>query len=193
VRLFAASSNEGPIMAGASRPVVTLRPMTDVEFRAWREVAIRHHADQVSRATGKDVDVATKESRELLAKVLAGGLATERMNLFVVVDDSEREVGWLWLGTSPQDSDAGFVFDIIVDPNVRGRGYGRATMRAAEQFFQAQGKSGISLDVAGGNDAARGLYESLGYRPVMTSMTKRFDQPHSAAQSADHGDIRSST
>lgn len=165
-------------MAGVALPAVALRPMSDAEFPAWREIAIRHHAAQVSRATGKDLDAATKVSRELLAKVLSAGLATEKMNLFVVLDDSHREIGWLWLGTSPQDSDAGFVFDIIVDANVRGRGYGRAIMRAAERFFQAQGKSDISLDVADGNDAARTLYESMGYRPVVTSMTKSLDHPH---------------
>lgn len=164
-------------MAGAARQVVTLRPMTDAEFPAWRETAIQHHAAQVSRATGKDVDAATDDSRALLAKVLPSGPATAQMHFFVVLDDAQREVGWLWLGASPQDPEAGFVFDIIIDANVRGRGYGRAAMRAAEQFFEAQGKSSVALDVAGGNDAARTLYESIGYRPVMTSMTKSLGHP----------------
>lgn len=168
-------------MAGAARRVVVrLRPMTDDEFPAWREIAIEHHAAQVSRATGKALDAATRESRALLAKVLPAGLATLQMSFFVILDDSERKVGWLWVGTSPQDPDAGFVFDIIVDANFRGRGYGRAAMRGAEEFFEAQGKLRIGLDVAGGNDAARTLYESMGYRPIMTSMTKSLDHPGKA-------------
>jgi ribosomal protein S18 acetylase RimI-like enzyme len=164
-------------MGGAARRVVTLRPMTDAEFPVWREIAVEHHAAQVSHATGKSLDAATKESRALLAKLLPVGLATPGMNFFVVLDESEREVGWLWLGASPQDPDAGFVFDIIIDANARRRGCGRAAMRAVEQFFEAEGRLSIGLDVAGGNEAARALYESMGYRPIMTSMRKSLDHP----------------
>jgi ribosomal protein S18 acetylase RimI-like enzyme len=57
-----------------------------------------------------------------------------------------------------------------------GEGYGRATVHAAEQLFIAQGKSSIGLDVAGGNDIARALYEPLGYRSIMTSMAKPLDR-----------------
>lgn len=161
--------------ASVAQPVVRLRPMTDAEFAPWREIAIRHHAAQVSRATGDDLAAATEDARTVLAKVLPAGWATENMHFFVVIDESEREVGWLWLGPAPQDPAVGFVFDVIIDVSVRGRGYGRATMRVAEQFFRTQGKSRISLDVAGGNDVARNLYESLGYRPTSTSMAKNLD------------------
>jgi ribosomal protein S18 acetylase RimI-like enzyme len=154
------------------RSTVSLRPMTEMEFPAWREIAIEHHAGQVSRAGRMDPKAAVSESRELLAKVLPAGLATANMDLFVVIDESGREVGWLWLGASPQDPAAGFLFDIIIDVTVRGRGYGRATMHAAEDFFLAQGKARISLDVADGNDTARTLYDSMGYLPIMTSMSK---------------------
>jgi hypothetical protein len=56
--------------------LVALRPMAEAEFPAWREIAIHHHATQVSRATGKGLDSAEEESRSLLAKVLPAGLAT---------------------------------------------------------------------------------------------------------------------
>jgi ribosomal protein S18 acetylase RimI-like enzyme len=159
-------------MASGAAPAVTLRPMNEAEFAAWREVAIRHHAEQVARATGKDLDAALDESRSSLAAVLPNGLGTEHMHVFVVLNDAEREVGWLWLGPAPQDAAAGFVYDIIIEARLRGRGYGRATMAAAERFFREQDKSRVSLDVAGGNDIARALYESLGYRPISTSMSK---------------------
>jgi ribosomal protein S18 acetylase RimI-like enzyme len=162
-------------MTGRAQPAVRLRPMAEAEFPAWRELAIEHHAGQVSRASGKEIESAIDESRELLAKVLPAGLATPAMQLFVVMSDPDREVGWLWLGQSPQDPGRGFVFDILIDPDVRGEGYGRVAMHAAEQVFREQGKSSIGLDVAGGNDIARALYESLGYRPIITSMAKTLD------------------
>jgi ribosomal protein S18 acetylase RimI-like enzyme len=151
--------------------------MTDAEFPAWRELALEHHAAQVSRATGTDLGAATEESRALLATVLPAGLATEKMNLFVVIDEAAREVGWLWLGAVPHDDTTGFLFDIIIEATARGHGYGRATMQAAERFFLAQSKTRVSLDVAGGNDVALGLYASMGYLPISTSMAKTLDGP----------------
>ena len=146
--------------------------MTEDEFEPWRELAIAQHAAQVSRATGQDLADTLTESRAVLPKVLPDGLTTEHMHFFVVLDEAGGEIGWLWLGRSPAEPEAGFVFDIIVDARVRGQGYGRATMVAAEEFFRARGRSRVSLHVLGGNDVARALYESLGYRPIQTAMTK---------------------
>lgn len=151
--------------------------MTEAEFGPWRELSIRQHAEQVSRATGKDLDDAVAESRELLPKMLPAGLATEGMHFFVVVDEAGRELGWLWLGRGRSDPAAGFVYDIIVDADMRGRGYGRAAMVAVERFFQAQGTVRVGLDVFASNGVAHSLYESLGYRAIQIVMTKTLEEP----------------
>lgn len=156
----------------APGPVPSLRPMTEAEFESWRQLAIINHAQQMSTATGRDLEVSREEASQLLRKVLVRGLETPGMNFFVLVDDAGRIVGWLWLGSSPQDADAGFVWDIIIDESHRGRGYGRAAMVAAERFFAQQGKLRMGLQVAAGNHVARHLYESLGYHNVMTTMSK---------------------
>jgi ribosomal protein S18 acetylase RimI-like enzyme len=110
----------------------------------------------------------------LLSKVLSNGLRTDGMSLFAITDGDAR-IGWMWLGDSPSDPAAGFVFDIIIEAEARARGYGRAAMLAAEQFFRSQGKARVALNVFGGNDTARGLYESLGYLPTSTSMAKSLE------------------
>jgi ribosomal protein S18 acetylase RimI-like enzyme len=150
--------------------------MTAAEFEPWRERTIQSYSAQVSRATGKALDVVIEESRQQLPRLLKNGLDTDGMHVFVLVDEAQREVGWLWLGTSLEDPDAGFVWDVIIDEAVRGQGYGRAAMTAAEDFFVAQGKSRIGLQVMAGNDVARGLYESLGYSAVVTSMSKALER-----------------
>jgi|SRR6185437_11569672 len=161
-------------MSSLPLPAVTLRSMTEAEFGPWRDIAIDQHGAQVSRATGKSLAAAVEESRVLLSKVLPEGLQTDGMRLFAITD-GEARIGWLWLGASPSDPAAGFVFDIMIDADARGRGYGRATMLAAEQLFRSQGKTRVALTVAGGNDTARGLYESLGYLPTSTSMAKNLE------------------
>jgi ribosomal protein S18 acetylase RimI-like enzyme len=161
------------------QPEVRLRPMTATEFASWREIAIELHSAQTSRATGQDLPSATADSQALLARFLPEGLATDQMHLFVITDRyGQIDVGWLWLGPSPADPNTGHVFDIIVHPDLRGQGYGRATMIAAEEVFLAHGKSRIGLNVAGGNDVAQRLYESLGYAPVTTAMVKHLSGKH---------------
>jgi ribosomal protein S18 acetylase RimI-like enzyme len=156
----------------SERPVVGLRPMTVADFEGWRDIAIRHHAEQTSRATGRSLEVSLGEAAQLLPKVLVDGLDTKGMSLFVVVNGSDQAVGWLWVGSAPDDPDAGFVFDIIIREAFRNRGYGRAAMSAGERFFMEQGKVRVGLQVATRNAAARHLYESMGYSTVMTTMAK---------------------
>jgi ribosomal protein S18 acetylase RimI-like enzyme len=55
------------------------------------------------------------------------------------------------------------VYDISIDPDQQGRGYGRAAMRLAEDEARARGMDRIELNVFGGNEVARGLYRSMGY------------------------------
>jgi ribosomal protein S18 acetylase RimI-like enzyme len=148
--------------------MVSLRPMTTSEFETWREIAIRQHAEQVSRATGRGLEACLDEARQVLPTVLVDGINTKAMNFFAI-EAADHRVGWLWIGRSPRDPHAGFVWDIIIDDSCRGRGYGRAAMVAAERYFEEQGKVRIGLQVAAKNDVARDLYESLGYLEVATS------------------------
>ncbi|MCT2401246.1 GNAT family N-acetyltransferase [Novosphingobium mangrovi (ex Huang et al. 2023)] len=55
------------------------------------------------------------------------------------------------------------IHDVAVKPTARGRGVGRALMRAVEQEARARGACKITLEVLGGNEPAKALYASLGY------------------------------
>jgi ribosomal protein S18 acetylase RimI-like enzyme len=54
--------------------------------------------------------------------------------------------------------------DVFVRENVRRRGVATALAHAAERSAAARGHSRISLSYGIANDAARRLYEGLGYR-----------------------------
>jgi len=93
-----------------------------------------------------------------------------------VVDDGV-DVGVLWLDPNPERADVVHVFERAIDAAHRGRGLGRAATLAAEDVVHAAGMSEISLNVFGFNDAARRIYDSLGYKVVSTAMTKSLDRP----------------
>lgn len=154
-------------------PAVTLRPMNAVEFEPWRELSIRNHATQMAKATGVSFEQAEEKARQLLPRVLPQGLQTQGMHFLVIVSNAEGDVGSLWLGPHPEDSTVGYVYDIEIHDEFRGLGLGHAAMLAAEDFMRQRDTAQLGLWVAGGNDIARSLYDSLGYRVVGTSMSKR--------------------
>ena len=149
---------------------VDLRPMTAAEYDAWVPEAIAGYAaDHVaagSMPADTSLELATKEFEELLPD----GLQTAEHHLLVAESEGER-VGVLWLRV-PLSGAAAFVFDIEVDPQLRGRGYGRAIMLAAESFARDLGAKAIRLHVFGSNTVARSLYESLGYEATNVQMAK---------------------
>jgi ribosomal protein S18 acetylase RimI-like enzyme len=65
-----------------------------------------------------------------------------------------------------------FIYDIVIEEHLRGKGYGRAALLLLEDVARALGKRRISLHVFAHNDRARRLYEELGYRPTNIVMAK---------------------
>ncbi|AJC61513.1 sortase-like acyltransferase [Streptomyces sp. 769] len=94
--------------------------------------------------------------------------------VFDVVDDAGVAVGYLWIGPDTSD-DAGawWIWDIVIDADKRGRGFGRMAMTLGEEYARAQGAHTLGLSVFGFNTGARGLYESLGYETTSVKMRKR--------------------
>lgn len=63
---------------------------------------------------------------------------------------------------------------VRVDPAVQGRGYGRRLVRSLEARAREAGFERLVLDTNVALTAARGLYESLGYRAVGREDLERF-------------------
>lgn len=61
------------------------------------------------------------------------------------------------------DGHRGAVYYVGVDPDFRGRGFGRAIMAAAEAWLGGRGVCKLNLLIRGGNEQARGFYEAIGY------------------------------
>ena len=57
----------------------------------------------------------------------------------------------------------GWMYYLASDPELRGAGIGRALVVEAERRFEAAGCPKTMLMVRGGNEAAIGFYEKLGY------------------------------
>jgi ribosomal protein S18 acetylase RimI-like enzyme len=99
-----------------------------------------------------------------LAELLPEGAATPGNEVRSVMSADGQVVGSVWLGPKgPGDTYTCVVWDIHIEPAVRGRGFGRAAMLEAEALAGRMGYARIELHVFGDNTVARQLYRSLGY------------------------------
>ncbi|WP_425863265.1 GNAT family N-acetyltransferase [Arthrobacter sp. TWP1-1] len=142
-------------------------------FPAWRERSRSEYESDLV-ATGESAQSARQRAEASLAEAFPQDVPTPDNAVFDVADESGTIVGYLWVGTDTSgDSQSWWVWDIVINPDQRGKGLGRATMLKAEEYARSQGAVTLGLSVFGFNKAARGLYDSLGYETVTVKMRKK--------------------
>ncbi len=151
----------------------TLRPLDARLLPAWLERCRAEYANDLV-AAGQTPEDAGRQADESMARSFPSGAPSPGHAVFDVVDAAGATVGYLWIGPDTSD-DAGawWVWDILIDADHRGRGFGRAAMLLGEEYARAQGAHTLGLSVFGFSTGARGLYESLGYETTTVKMRKR--------------------
>jgi ribosomal protein S18 acetylase RimI-like enzyme len=95
--------------------------------------------------------------------------AADPRSVFLIAEEAGRAVGFL-VGTVDSSirifraREFGFIHDVFVEPAHRGQGAGRSLVEAALRRFAAMGVRQVRLETAAANEAARRLFESLGFR-----------------------------
>jgi ribosomal protein S18 acetylase RimI-like enzyme len=136
---------------------------------------VRGYVDQMVEFGGMERDHAAAKAVRDFATVLPDGLETEGHWLFVI-EAEVRAVGCLWFAERDLDGrPSAFLYDIQIDEQLRGHGYGRAAMLEFEREAARRGLHHLSLNVFGGNAPARGLYSSLGWAEMAITMTKHLE------------------
>jgi ribosomal protein S18 acetylase RimI-like enzyme len=159
---------------GGDLPVVTLRLMTEPEFRAYRARAIDDYAAEVARNTGISDAAAREHAERTTAEELSDGVASPGQRLLIAEDADGERIGHVWLSSKPE-TDKCFIYDIEVEASVRGKGYGRRLLDLIDHEARAMGVSRIELNIYEDNRVARHLYETSGYREMQRQMVKQLD------------------
>lgn len=152
---------------------VTLRRPAVSEFNEWSTQQLDDYIAEIVAATGAGHAEVEARARREEAELLPDGLDTPGQLIFrLVVDD--QPVGWLWLSLQHPNGDTGvgWIYNIVIEEEFRGRGYGREAMLLAEQEAKRNGLQALALNVFAHNHVARGLYLSLGYRETAVQMKK---------------------
>lgn len=100
----------------------------------------------------------------------------------LVAEEEGRLIGYSFGKKEPRDWNAlldacGALHDLYVDPSARGRGVGEALVTQTANALRSLGAERIVLHTASANEAARKLFEKLGFRSTMIEMTLSLGSP----------------
>ena len=151
----------------------TIRPATTGDLDAitpmWRAfMKDQHRFVRKWRLTKENVAF----MREHLARLVPNGQV-----LVVEMDGAIAGFAVVVVDLPPLDTyyAAATISDVYVAPAFRGRGLGRSLVEAAVAKIRDAGLHAVSLNVAAGNEAARALYRSLGFRPMQETLLLPLD------------------
>ncbi|GAA1963836.1 GNAT family N-acetyltransferase [Catenulispora subtropica] len=144
---------------------VRLDPMTADEYPAWEAHAASGYAQSQVQAGHWAAETALEQAWQDTRRLLPLGLATPDQHVWVARDaESGAAVGTLWIAIRRQGGRTeAYIYDVEVDPEHQGGGYGRAIMEAGAAAARGLGAEVVALNVFGFNDRAYNLYKSLGY------------------------------
>lgn len=151
---------------------LTLRPMTQQQYDAWRERSEQEYAVEIATSRDLTPDAAAAQSAGEFAELLPDGLASAGMHLWAAfVGDEQVGIGWFELRERASGVSA-WIFDISLDEEHRGRGLGRALLEALHDAARRLGATSMTLNVFGDNATAIRLYETSGYTVTAQQMRR---------------------
>lgn len=148
--------------------------MTEEDFESHLpDIMADYVAEQIRVGNWSPADadaLANAQRRQLLPH----GFSTPGMHWYVAQTATNVPIGYLWLATEPTDAsaDGAWIYAIEIQPEFRGRGFGRRLLAAAEHEARRLGATAVALNVFGPNRVARRLYESSGYDVTSLQMRK---------------------
>lgn len=153
-----------------------LRPITEEEFRVFRQYAIDDFARAKREGEGLSVEESQEVSLKAFNQLLSDGVNTK--NHFVYhIENGGKFVGYLWWALQEKKSgNQGYLYNIDIEASQRGNGYGEAAMILFENEVRLRGLNKTGLHVFGFNTRAQNLYRKLGYEPTNIIMVKKL--PH---------------
>ena len=113
---------------------------------------------------------ALEPDRDVVARLVQAGFghpggSGDRLGGTMMADLDGRPIGTLAMERT--DDQTG-IYGFVVDPELQGRGLGRAILARVCRQVRADGVREVRLEVEVRNERALGLYTSLGFEPVTT-------------------------
>ncbi len=156
--------------------MVTLVPITQTVFDAFLMRSIRDYADDKVRSGNWRPDEALERSQKEHRALLPDGPGTRDHFIYSIYQpETGRNLGILWVNikmdASPLEA---FIYNLVIEEEHRGRGYGRQALAALDEKLIAMGVASIGLHVFGFNTGAVELYKKAGFEITNILMSKSY-------------------
>jgi ribosomal protein S18 acetylase RimI-like enzyme len=145
---------------------VTLAALADLDWRAFRG-----SVDDLM------VGGSPEEYVRMITSLLENGQGRflDNASTVLIASEPDRLIGAVL--TSEITSREAIFLDLMVDPEQRGRGYGRFLLRWAFRSLRGLGYEKVRLWVTATNTTALRLYDEEGFGRVATTIIYRWDRP----------------
>lgn len=137
-----------------------IRPISGDEWRLWRSLRLRAVEESPDSFRGYLARESAEADEWWIA--LISNTADHPRGLLLVAEVGSDPVGMLF-GRLDSDSDLLDVGSMWVDPEARRQGIGRGMIEAAVAWARKAGATSAELWVTEDNEAARTLYENVGF------------------------------
>ena len=121
----------------------------------------------------RDPDFAAQHWRELQHR------CAEKHGIMLIAEDADKAVGWAFayeqhgeLFIVEPERRHGFLAEIFVSPEARGKGLGRALIEACEDWARGRGHKLLTIGVLAKNPGAIRAYQTSGYAPYAITMRR---------------------
>lgn len=139
-----------------------LVPLTKAAYDKYMASHIPEYANDRTSLDHETLEQALRNAKKQTEELLPSGLHTP-LHHFFELRDGKTDVGRVWLKVDPTDGKA-WLYHILVHPENRGQGYGRAAMKLVFAKAKELGARVLWLNVFEHNKIAKRLYESVGMK-----------------------------
>jgi ribosomal protein S18 acetylase RimI-like enzyme len=152
---------------------VTVREAKESDLQLVRKYGVETGWASLSESerVGLDKEEWAKHMEELFKNLFA----REAHRIFVAENEDHVFLGYVWVGEGSNMMTGkrhGFIYDIFVEKEFRGKGIGRTLLEKAESFCREKGYPRILLMVSVNNEAAAKLYGKMGFKIEQVYMGK---------------------
>jgi ribosomal protein S18 acetylase RimI-like enzyme len=152
---------------------VSVREAEETDLQLVRKYGVETGWTSFSESERRELDKEewSKHMLELFEKLSK----RETDRIFVAEDGSHTFLGYLWVGEGSNmmtGKRQGFIYDIFVKREFRGRGIGKILLEKAQSYCREKGYSRILLMVSVNNANAIRLYNKMGFKTEQMYMGK---------------------
>lgn len=148
--------------------MITLRKMTEDEFRAFKMSSVADYAVDLMKGRHISPEQALMEAEKEFSADLPDGLDTEYSFMMNIEDGNENKVGWIFFKYYTREDDGQyyvFLEDLLIFEPERRKGFASAAIHEMNTLAQQDGCSSSVLFVWDHNPEGMNLYEKCGYKP----------------------------